>query len=169
MAFTAGQKLRASDLNIALPTMAYVTSDVTVNNSITMVNATGLSIALEANAKYAWDGVIGYASNTTADIKFALNGPAGVTGWWGFYGVVGSSTVGSTAGYIEAYRPETFSDVGSQVVSGDNTFAMQCRPAGYVVTSTTPGTLQIRFAQSVANASNTTIAAGSWIRLVRLA
>src|SRR5258705_9909942 len=129
MPFTAGQKLRASDLNI-LSRVAFKTSTQTVNNSITLVNDTQLFISVAANTNCIFTSRFVYTSGTTPDIKFGFTYPVGAVGSYTLTGtgaggavlaafhqtetsvsalegssgaactMVGSWTIGATAGVI---------------------------------------------------------------------
>lgn len=171
MAFVAGQKVRAQELN-DLVLGVVMTSDVTVNNTTAMTNATGLAIPLAANATYGLDGWLHWTSNPTADIRFEWSYPTGSTGWW--------AGIGPPANRTPIVNSEriNYIDWGSVVLSaglnfaGDDEFPadvyISAMPRGYIVTSSTSGTLQLRFAQATANASNTILRRGSWLRITRL-
>jgi hypothetical protein len=173
MAFVTGQRLTAAALNAALTTdvgtdaFGYCTADTTVNNSATLVNVAGLSIALLANAKYVMSGALGYTSGATPDIKFAFSVTGSVTGWWALMPVTTGSA--GTIGDLVAFRDTSFTSAqsagGSDTLSG-NACAM---PRGYVVTGGSAVTLQVQFAQNTANASNTTTREGSFLRFLRVA
>jgi hypothetical protein len=181
MAFTVGQKLLASQLatiqglvanGLSVPTGVgaiidpYCTADTTVNNSTTLVNVTGLSASLEANAKYSMDGFIAYTSGATPDIKFAWTVPSGATGWWAAWSTstAAAGTVGSVVSFWDTTFTAAQSAGGSDTLSGN----CSCLPHAYVVT-TNAGTIQLQFAQNTANASNTIVRAGSWLRFRRVA
>lgn len=175
MVFVAGQKVRAAELNAGIPTFARVASDVTVNNTTTLVNATGLSLAVEASAVYALDGWIYYESNPTADIKFAWTGPASATFVVGIYGPPAGTAPVVNQERINYTDQGTFDTLGGGLSSaaGDDEFTgsvwPSIRPSGVAVIGATAGTIQLQFAQNTANASNTRIKANSWLRLARIA
>lgn len=175
MVFTAGQKVRASDLNSGIPALAYVQSDITVISSTTYVDATGLVIALEANAIYALDGWIYYQSAVAADIKFNFTFPASAVVIAGFYG---PPTTGTP--FAAATERINYTDMGTFASSGGDyahgadaafptTVWASVRPMGQVTTGATAGNLQVRFAQNASTASNTVVKAKSWLRASRLA
>lgn len=169
MVFVAGQKVRASELNSGLPVLARVSADVTVISSTTLIDITGLVVAVEADALYAWDAYLAYNSGATPDIKFAATVPSGTTGNWGIYPLVQSST--GSSGSIEGFRLDGYGDANVQGAGGSDSFsgALMCMPRGYIDTSSTAGNFQMRFAQVTSNASNTTVKAGSWLRVQRIA
>lgn len=171
MPFVAGQKVRASQLNSGQPIMAYVASDVTIISSTSPTNITGLVAALEANALYAWDAFIAYTANETGDAKIGFTVPTGTTGVWGAFPIAASENIANTRGIVEGFRVDGYGDANTQGISGadDLSGAMICCPRGYIDTASTAGNFQGRFAQLVSNANNTSIKAGSWLRVVRLA
>lgn len=170
MVFVAGQKVRASDLNSGLPVFARVASDVSVISSTSLVDITGLTVALEANAFYAWDAFIGYTANETGDIKIAWTVPSGTTGMWGAMPVASSENIVNTRGIVEGFRVTDYGDANSQGMSGadDLSGAMVAFPRGYIDTAGTAGNFQGRFAQLVSNANNTVIRTGTWLRIQRI-
>lgn len=172
MTFVAGQKIRAADLNAGQPLYGRVTSDVTVISTTTQVNATGLSVALEANATYALEGWVYYESTSAADIKFGVTGPAGyaaVISWKG-PPVSGAPFAGTSPriNYVDqgAFAP------GNYTLGGDTEFAgvwVASEPKGFITTGSTAGTFQVIFAQATSTAVNTKVKVGSWIRVARMA
>lgn len=171
MVFASGTKLTAQALNDLLYGVA-MTADVTVNNSTTLVNATGLVIPLSANATYGLDGWLHWTSNPTADIKFKFTLPASTTGFW-----TGIGPVVNTAPVVGSER-KNYVDMGSVDITnalafaGDDEFTssvyISAVPRGYIVTGATAGNLQLQFAQNTADVSNTILRAGSQLRLTRL-
>lgn len=174
MTFVAGQKIRASDLNAGLPLLARVASDVTTISNTSLINITGLVVALEANATYAVDGWIYYQSPSAADIKFNVTLPSGATCTMGAYGPpVTGAPFSATSPRVNYLDMGVFaSSGGSYLHGGDTEFASvwaSLRPAGVIVTSSTAGNAQFQFAQNTSTATNTIIKAGSWMRMARLA
>lgn len=133
------------------------TADTTRNNNTTLLNVTGMSVALPVG-KYTFEGSLAYTTNATADIKFAMAVTGTFTGWIGYFGeyITGAGTVGDLA----AFRETSFTNVqllgGSDTASGN----MLCRPGGYIDV-TVAATLQLQFAQNTANASDTIVRNGS--------
>jgi Major tropism determinant N-terminal domain len=155
------------DVTKTVPEFARLTADTApVNNSTTLVNATGLSVPVAANAFYAIDGYIAYTCTTTAsDFKIAWTTPAGVTGNWTTLGA--GTAIGTSV-------EETTPNVGARgwglnFLIGGNDFNLGACLRGNLATAGTAGTLQLQFAQATAVAANAIIRAGSWIRAERLA
>lgn len=169
MVFVAGQKVRASDLNSGLPVFARVASDVTVISSTTLVDITGLVVALDADALYAWDAYLAYSTNATADIKIAWTVPSGTTGSWSAFGL--HTTAAGTVGDVVGFRADAYGDANTIGLGGSDTLSgtTVARPCGFIDTAGTAGNFQGRFAQNTSNANNTTLEAGSWLRAQRIA
>lgn len=170
--FFAGQKLRASQLASGVSTIAaFSSSDTTVASSTTLVNATGVAIAVEANATYLWDAYIAYNANEAADLKYGWSVPSGSTGHWSEMGIDTSEDVTSFGrGRATMARFDGYGDSFTGSSSGrDTLLQMACLPRGILYTAGAAGTLQLRFAQLASNATATVIKAGTWIRAVRLA
>lgn len=176
MTLVAGQKLRVSDLS-ATPGASgggskTLGSDLTANNTTTFANVTGLAVDLVANARYAFDGWMMWNSDPSADIKFGWTVPSGGSGWWCAMGPV-TSTAPNTGEERKNYTDFGTVPIGtSATLAGDDTAPSIIRICatlrGTVVTSTA-GTLQLKFAQSSAVASDTILRAGSWLNVFRVA
>jgi hypothetical protein len=137
---------------------AVKTSSQIVNGSAVLVNAADLSFSAAANARYVGELVLYYNSGATPDIKFGLTVPSGTTGTWGGLGY-------DFTPVLLAFGPiDITTALGFGGLSADR--AAFIRVA--LLTSSTAGTVQVQFAQSTSNASNTTLLAGSWIRFNRI-
>lgn len=174
MSYVAGQKLRVSDLTggggggVIGGSRVIMGADVTVNNTTSFTDATGLSVSVEANATYAFDGWMLYTSGNTPDFKAQPSGPAGTTGDWSLIGygrdVAPAADTGSGSLWIAA-------DIGTALtVAGEATGALKLAALvrGRFVTSSS-GTFKLRIGQRTAAASNTIARAGSWLDVVRIA
>ena len=168
MPFVAGQKVRASDLNSGIPQFARTTSDITVISSTTLVDATGLVLPMDADSVYALDGFIKYTTNTTPDIKFCLIGPAGSGGNWGIHGL--QQGAANNDDDFEAFCLSAIGSANQIGLGGAGTGTpVWGHMMGHITTDSTAGTLQVQFAQVTSNASNTSVAAGSWISMQKIA
>lgn len=168
MVIAAGQKLRASEINDAMIKTVRAPSDISKTSSTAFSDVTGFALALEANCAYLFDGYIGYNSIAAADFKLALAVPAGATGHWGAHGLA-TTTTGSV-GVINGERKAAFGDSNALAYGGSDLTigALFVRPAGYILTSSTAGVLQVRFAQNTSNATATVVVAGSWLRATKV-
>jgi hypothetical protein len=177
VAITAGQKLRVSDLTgtssggsggVTGGNTVRMAGDVTVNNTTSLTDMTGLSVAVVAGATYKFDAWVMYTSLSTPDFKIQPSSPASTVGYW------------SLAGYGRDVAPAADTGLGgvhivadiatSLTVAGDatGTLRMACRAAGYF-TTVGAGTFVLRMGQRTANASNTVARTGSWLDVVRIA
>jgi hypothetical protein len=164
--YAAGQRIRGSEIN-ALPQTYRVTTNQVINNNTNLINAVGLAFQGEASAVYLVEGLICYKSNAVPGLKLAWQIPAGLTGWGGMQGGAGpNNRIGdwNTVAYLDDFTA-TFGLTGDDTSWG----ATICSPLAVMTVGTTPGTIQLRFAQTTAQVSNTTIFAGSCLRVSRLA
>lgn len=181
MPFTAGQKVRVSQLNelggsgggggsAPLPTggYAYMSADVAVTNSTTLVEATGLTFDLAASAVYVFHGWLLYTALDGGDIKIQPGAPSGATGYWSLYGApVGQEPVADNE-WIN-YNDFFAADLGTSQSStgGGTSNYMVMKMEGYI-TTTDAGECQVQVAQNTADATATTLRAGSWLRMARV-
>ena len=168
MNLAAGAKLRASEINAALPIFDILTSDVSKSSSTAMSDVTGLAIALEANSTYVWDGYIGFNANATGDCRLAFTVPASTTGHLGMWGLSTGSTGG--VGTMHGARASGYGDANFLAAGGSDAAGgvMAVAPRGYIATAGTAGTFQLRYAQNTSNATALVIVLGSWLRLVKV-
>lgn len=166
---SAGAKLRASDVNAALPIYMRASADTTKTSSTTLGDVTGMSLALEASSTYVLDGYIAYTAGATGDLKVAWTVPTGTTGHWCLFGISSASTGG--VGDLDARRIDAYGDANPQTIGGSDAGSslVACQPRLYVLTSTTSGTMQMRFAQGTSSGTSTIVRIGSWIRAVKVA
>lgn len=173
MAIAAGQKLRVSDLTgtgaaAVGGSKVQMTADVTVNNTTSFTDATGLAVPVVAGATYAFDAWLLYTSGNAPDFKVQPSSPAGTTGAWNLFGygrdVAPAADTGSGSLWIAA-------DIGTSLtVAGEASGALLlgCIARGRFVT-TAAGTFRLRIGQRTATAVNTIARAGSWLDVVRIA
>jgi hypothetical protein len=144
--FLAGEKLRASELNSYVLITGRCTADTTWTSNTTLANVTGLSVAVEANATYIWDGYIAYvALSSTPDFKIAVTVPTGTTGHWSIHSMSTGTVL--PIGDLDA-RHATAYGAGTTLTGGTDT---------------------IQAAQNTSSATTLTVKTGSWIRFQRVA
>lgn len=166
MPLYAGQEVLASTVTEIMGRSAVKTSDTTVNASTTLVDATGLSLTLDADSTYILDSYIAYSSGATPDIKFAWTIPTGMTGHWALFGQTSSAT--GSVGSMDMRHATSFTTALAAAGSGSFSSLMVVLPRAYLVTDSA-GTLQLQFAQNTSNASDTIVKTGSWIRCMKVA
>jgi Major tropism determinant N-terminal domain len=145
------------------PEFARLTANsAAVNNSITLVDITGLLVPVAASAVYIVNACIFYTTTTIARYKLGWTIPAGATGRW--HPLIIGATQGSPGTILVSAQDWT----GSRSGGGTGTI-LGMQVIGLLVTSTTAGNLQAQHAQDVAEATNTTAAAHTWLRAERVA
>jgi hypothetical protein len=154
--FLSGEILTADALNQSLPKFARKTADETVNNSATFQNDDHLALTVVASATYVFRHHWVFNSGATPDLKSQFTVPSGTTmAYW----TQSSSSIHAASGLTEA---------SSVIYDGDGS-DITVWTVGYIVTSSTAGTVQWQWAQSTANASNTIVRKGSILEFVRVA
>jgi len=156
---TAGSGLTISGttMTAAGVTTAVVTSDVTVNNSTTLANATGLSFTVSASTTYYIVGFVAHNSSAVANIKFSWSLPSGTYTRIGSLVAVGDSISQTRIQYAaNVASGTTFSVAGTAGVQG-NIWGFLLQIGG------TGGTAQFQFAQDTAEVSNTLVLEDSFM------
>jgi hypothetical protein len=149
-------KLRAAVLSALItelrPISATKPIDETIISNATLQNDDDLFVAVAASTTYDFQLMMLHNSGVTPKLKFGWTFPVGTTMRYGFMGY---------AGGVQSFRAiET--DVA--VLDG-NASSLMCLCIGTLITSTTAGTLQLQWAQSVLTASNTSVLTGSFLEL----
>ncbi len=132
-------------------------SDEIVNNSTTLQNDNELVLAVVANATYLLSCQMIQNSGATPAFKLDLTMPAGATwkpGWF----TCGASAAAEQTGVMSTPA------INGVTGAGADAFV---KFEAVVVISSTSGNIQVRWAQNTANASDTTVRAGSWLELAR--
>ncbi len=168
----AGQKLRARDLNNIYPTIVRATVDTVRTNTTALANITGLGAALEANTVYLLDGFLAYDADTGGiGIRCAFTVPSGTTGSWMFIGLASGGPVGSDGSGTPTFaRANALTTVltGGGYNNGGGASPAGANIRGVVTVAGTAGTVQMQAGQNTANASSTTVKAGSWLRFTKV-
>lgn len=129
------------------PKVGYTTSNITVNNSTTLVNATGMSFVAPANTKWAIRVMNMWDTDSVADITFDWSLPSGTTGQW-------ADTPLDNRITTPIGTPMSINSAG-----GGETDLLHI----YMHIGSVSGTVQFQFAQKVATVVNTTLFAGSFL------
>jgi hypothetical protein len=147
-----------------------LTVDRTINNTIVVADVSGLSFPVEANSLYEFYLTMMHASESvTSDIRLSWSYPAGATMRWGpmgesaFEGWDGGNAL-TTPGFL---KNETQDDgVGTVDNTGQNPSGRIEK--GVVRVGGTAGTVQLRWRQGSAEATDNTIKADSYIKYRRI-
>lgn len=140
---------------------AVKTANQIVNNSTAFVNDAALAVtAPAASTVYAFEATIGYLSTTVADIKFQLSVPVGAA-----YNITGAGLATGAAGVTGDMNAAWSSTTLAFGGGGADTAVML---SGLVSVAATTGTVTLQWAQNTLEATNTTVYARSWIRLLAI-
>lgn len=153
----AGSRILAADIRGVAPLSAYKGADQPLASNIVLQDDDDLLIAgLEANAVYAFKLDLGYNGGTlgSSDIKLGWMVPSGATMAYVLYG---NTTPGGVAtnGFWET---ETSNPALGTNGTGTPIGAIL---EGTIAMSSTPGTLQLQWAQQTSSATATTVLKGS--------
>lgn len=140
---------------------AVLAADQTVTNSVTPVD-TGLTVQVDATATYLVEAFLILNSSATADVALTWSAPSGATLPWVADGPPTTATAAITTVTRSVQSLASPYTVGG---AGADTASM---PVGTLTTAATAGALTFRFAQGTADASNTILKAGSWLRATRI-
>ncbi len=132
----------------------------TVNNSITLVDVTDLSVPISQYERLFFTALIKYSTGTTPDIKFTFIGPSGSSVEWGGTG----GAIWTSGGVWTADGPTGGGSSKGFFGSGGSRWVSL---SGFIITAATAGQLTLQFAQNVADESNTIIVENSHIQIWR--
>lgn len=175
----AGQRLTASLLRSMQPLVLRKTSDTGRPATTTTTVDPHLQFNAEANAVYAWDGWVRYDGPTAGDLIVAFVAPTGSFGSWGGH-AVGSTIVGSTStptleldtsranGYMVRVESNDVTQFRTYGCLGAGN-GLSILLSGTLRVGATAGTWGLSWAQSVSNATATTLFTDSYISLQRIA
>jgi hypothetical protein len=176
----AGQRITATLLRLMQPQVARKTADTSRAATTTTTADPHLQFELAANAVYTLDGWIKYDGPTAGDLTVDFTAPSGCLGEYTSWGA-GNSVIGSTSapalqsdtqdvrGYL--IRTETNDIAASRGFGCLGTGGSQLTLLlnGTIRNAATPGTYSLDWAQTVSNATATTLYTDSWLRLQRIA
>lgn len=165
--YTTGDKLRAPQLRDAIPLVRVLRADRTISSLDVAIQAAGLEVTMDAFAVYAIEGYIAYSTGATPDLALQLTAPASASGTWGA-NCLGLSASGSidnaNLSRITVFNGGTFGEYG---LGGDLSTGLAAMIGG-VIETVSAGQLGVSFCQVTSTASQTTIKAGSFLRLTKI-
>jgi hypothetical protein len=161
----AGQRITGTLLQSMLPEFVHKVTSEDRAATTTLTADSDLQIALEANAVYHVEMYIHYAAASAAGFKTDWSVPSGATGNRWSLGA-GSTQVSSdnVSGRWGVHTFVTACEYGDRASATNQLGALEQA----VVTTTNAGTLALRWAQATSDATATRVAAGSYMRVVRL-
>lgn len=145
---------------------AYKTGNTSRSSTTTATADPHLTFTVEANTVYTLSGFLVYDALDTADLKFGFTAPSGTTGsWWP------GAADSSMNALAFAARWGALTDVTSSTMAvgaqGAGTI-LAAEPRGLVITSGTPGTFSLVWAQNASSGTATILRTHSWLRLDRM-
>jgi hypothetical protein len=151
---TVVQKVVASDQNIA--------------SSSTLVDATGLSQAVNAGEVWEVSGLLAFRADVAVDFKLTLVGPAGsvqVTRAEGLNVTATSETSGSMHAALYGPTPTARAFTGLGTAAGNE---VTVKIDGRLAVGGTSGNWKAQWAQQVSNATASVLLAGSFLTFARV-
>lgn len=145
------------------------TADESVTSSTTLQNDDALVVSLAANAEYELTLYLAVNGSAAGDVKTAWSMPASTTGQRFEFGPDTSSAT-SSAG--TAVRASCLTDGFATEINygtfatGQQSFIMEVL---YITTAGTSGNAQLQWAQNASSATATTVEAGSYLKITRVA
>lgn len=145
---------------IGLPTFNRKLLAQQVGNA-TLVNDDALFFPVGASQVWVFEMLVLFDAHATPDIKFSIVGPAGALGAWG---VIPQQVAGG------GVNPTDVKNLGdTQLAAGAGLGVKQMSILrGIVVSSATPGNVQLQWAQNAANVNPTTVHPLSWVLATRV-
>lgn len=146
-------------LATAAPTYVYKTADEVVNNSIAFQDDDHLFFTIDANGVYVFEFFLDYFSGSTPDIKVEWVEPDGTFTIRTFY----DNSADAAQNINRTETTALWSAGGAGVSTANSIYGV-----GVIRAGGTGGTFKLQWAQSVANASDTTLRKGSWLKYKKL-
>lgn len=142
------------------------TANETINNSATLQNDDELVFAAAANTTYAIKLFVIYDAAQAADFQYTFTLPASATGYKSTTNTITTTTTcsGTSGSLVFNDITTTNNNVGAAGVGSTCTVMID----GTVIIAGTAGNVQFKWAQAVADASNATVQANSWLSYRRL-
>lgn len=148
----------------------YKTSDETIQSDAGLTADSELRFTPEANAKYAFKVVVHFTSNSTADFKFGMNGPAAPTKFSAYVRYIDPAAI---AGFAQSNEVQgiwtAYETTGVSVVWGSNSEGGCIVIEGIIQNASTSSALSFTWSQNTSAAFNTTVHAGSYLEFCKIA
>lgn len=141
----------------------YKTGDETVTASTTPQDDDHLTLTVTAGGIYSVEASLELTADPAGDILLTLAAPSGSSGGWTPVGVTLSTADGTGSIRLTKFAYGATSSMG---VTAAGLFIL---PKGNLIVGDTAGSLTLQWAQAASSATPTTIKAGSWLRLRRMA
>ena len=140
----------------------YKAGDEVLNNDNALQNDDDLLFPIAANEVWHFKFVLNHLSGTTPDIKYAITIPSGTIRYAYFcYVSIGFGPYGKVLASATAFVVD-----GLGVTDGTHNLITVIE--GIVINGATPGNVQLQWAQNTAEATDTTVKAGSCLIAHRL-
>jgi hypothetical protein len=150
-------------------------ADETITNDTTVSNDAELVVALQSGKTYLIDGQIYFASSSGADFKFNLQMTTGdVSTGLGIVVFVDSATASNEVIAGAAWNIGSTSWIASRLIPAFGALAIGCNDTAngfglvefsiVLTIGASGGNFAVVWAQDVMDGTNTTVAAGSWLR-----
>jgi hypothetical protein len=150
---------------------AYKTADEGVLNSSALQNDDDLHFAIGANEVWTVIWCLSVEGNNTGKFKVAISSPTGATGQYGIHGPAiagGANGDGGSVRYL--VKENVVNDSGLTIGLVDPTTPLLVIVEALIINGGTAGTVNLPWAQSAANNSNSTfINKWSWMRAEQVA
>jgi hypothetical protein len=164
----AGQRITAALLRSMLPQVIRKTADTSRSATTTTTADPHLTIEVDANAVYIWDGWVKYFADPAADLTIDFTVPTNALGEWNGFGAgSGTSGVGVTTGYSIRTEANDVSQSRNFYGSTDLTHGVILH--GILRVGATGGTFSLDWAQGSSSATATILYTDSWLRFQRIA
>jgi hypothetical protein len=154
-----------NDRNYRTPSFAYKTAIESLANNITPQNDNELFTTLVPNTFHKLEMQLFIVGNSTGQFRLRFTQPSGCRSDFHAAGIHTSVVLGAgTSGIIELFP--SFNNTGvttSDMIVNNSTNLLTINVNGMIRTGANGGTLQLQWAQSVSNATNTSVNAGSWM------
>lgn len=167
--YTVGDKLRAPQLRDAIPLVRVLRADRTIASLDVPIQAPGLEVTMDALSTYGIEGYIAYSTGSAPDVAIQLTAPASASGHWAA-NCLPMALSGSTGDLTFGYTTDFNGGAGGSgefACGGSGSTGLAVMLSG-VITTIAAGQLGFGFGQIVSTASQTTIKAGSYLRLTKI-